>query len=85
MALYEVGALWRNRGKNGEEFFSGNISAKGKVLIFRNKNKSGARQPDFKVMQADGATPDRPAFSQPETRDIFPFDLGPDGQLPEVN
>jgi uncharacterized protein (DUF736 family) len=53
MSLKNVGALWRKRKTNGEEFLAGKVTATGGLLIFKNKRKHGPRDPDYIVTQAD--------------------------------
>jgi hypothetical protein len=54
MGLAKVGALWRKKKAGGEEFFAGEVNSPGSVLIFKNKRKSGPRDPDYIITQDDG-------------------------------
>ncbi len=70
MSLRKVGALWRKRKANGEEFFAGTVSVSGPILIFKNKRRKGQRDPDFIVTQpVDQDTP----------TEVIPFARGSGG------
>ena len=70
MALKEVGALWCKTTENGDDYFAGNVSEAGAVLIFKNKRRGGPKAPDFIVTQpVDQDTP----------TEVIPFARGSGG------
>ena len=47
----EIGALWKNEGRN-QTYLTGKVGAQ-KVVIFSNRNKNKANQPDFRVYKSE--------------------------------
>lgn len=59
----ELGALWSKKSNGGAEFMTGTINGV-KVVVFKNRNKTEDKHPDWHVLKAkpreEGAEP-RPA------------------------
>lgn len=48
--LVQLGALWRNEGKDGkDDYLSGSFGA-AQVFVFKNKFKKKDNEPDFRIM-----------------------------------
>lgn len=45
--LIEFTGLWVNESRNGEKYFSGNVSGRMKLLIFKSKHKETDKHPDY--------------------------------------
>lgn len=46
--LVQLGALWKNEGKDGGMYLSGNMGS-ATLFVFKNKWKKGDRDPDYRV------------------------------------
>ena len=47
--LIKIGGLWKNKDKNGNDFFSGNFTYGTKLLVMSNTFKEKDNEPDFIV------------------------------------
>lgn len=47
-----LGGVWANRDKNGQIYFSGYLG-NAKLFLFKNKNKTNDKQPDFYMQIAN--------------------------------
>tara|TARA_Y100001963_G_C6769301_1_gene443981 strand:- start:1053 stop:1298 length:246 start_codon:yes stop_codon:yes gene_type:complete len=47
----EIGALWKNEGRN-QTYLTGKVGDQ-KVVIFSNRNKNKDNQPDFRVYKSE--------------------------------
>lgn len=47
----EIGALWKNEGRN-QTYLTGKVGEQ-KVVIFSNRNKNKDNQPDFRVYKSE--------------------------------
>jgi uncharacterized protein (DUF736 family) len=47
----EIGALWKNEGRN-QTYLTGKVNEQ-KVVIFSNRNKNKDNQPDFRVYKSE--------------------------------
>jgi len=47
----EIGALWKNEGRN-QTYLTGKVGDQ-KVVVFSNKNKNKDNQPDFRVYKSE--------------------------------
>lgn len=47
-----LGGLWINESASGHKYMAGRLGLGGKVLIFRNKNKTNENQPDYHMFLA---------------------------------
>ena len=60
----EIGALWKNEGRN-QKYLAGHIkNADGteqKVVIFSNKNRSSDKAPHFRVYKSEEQKPQSPS------------------------
>lgn len=45
--LIKVGGLWKNKSKDGSEYFKGSLSKTCDMLIFPNKHKQSHNHPDY--------------------------------------
>lgn len=49
-----IGALWKNQGKNGKTYLSGNVEIDGRkipIIIFPNTyKKPGEKTPDYRIL-----------------------------------
>ena len=50
--MITICGLWKNTGKDGKEYFSGNIG-NAKILIFPNTKKTDDKHPDFNLCIAE--------------------------------
>ncbi len=50
--LLKMGGLWKNKDKNGNEYFSGDFTFGTKILIYKNGYKSSEKEPDYQVYLA---------------------------------
>ena len=53
----ELGALWKNQGRN-QTYLTGHMKLPGqdepvKVVVFSNRNKNKANQPDYRVYKSE--------------------------------
>lgn len=55
--------------KNGEKYMSGTLTGSSKLLIFKNKNKKGASDPDWVVCLA--TKEQKPSQPQPKQDDDY--------------
>ena len=62
--------LWENVSSKGEKYLSGSLGNM-KIMIFKNKNKSTEKQPDYRVVlfPVQRKEPEKPQ----ETEDRIPF------------
>lgn len=64
-AFIELTGLWLNESKSGEKYFSG-IAGKVKYMVFKNKNKKGEKEPDYRlVITQMEPKPEPPAQTAP--------------------
>ena len=47
--LIKVGGLWKNKDKNGNDYFSGNFTYGTKLLVMTNSYKDKDNDPDYMV------------------------------------
>ena len=47
--LIKVGGLWKNKDKNGNDYFSGNFTYGTKLLVMTNSYKDKENDPDYMV------------------------------------
>ena len=47
--LIKVGWLWKNKDKNGNDYFSGNFTYGTKLLVMTNSYKDKENDPDYMV------------------------------------
>ena len=47
--LLKLGGLWKNKDKNGNDYFSGNFTYGTKLLIMKNTFKEKNNEPDYNV------------------------------------
>ena len=47
--LIKVGGLWKNKDKNGYDYFSGNFTYGTKLLVMTNSYKDKENDPDYMV------------------------------------
>ena len=52
----EIGALWKNEGRN-QTYLTGKVADQ-KVVIFSNRNKNKDNQPDFRVYKSEPKSQD---------------------------
>ena len=45
--LIKVGGLWKNKDKNGNDYFSGNFTYGTKLLVMTNSYKDKDNDPDY--------------------------------------
>lgn len=69
-------ALWRNKSKNGTEFFTGKLGD-ARIIAFWNDRKTNENQPDLRIY-VDPTPPQTPKLSQPQpnpsiNEDDLPF------------
>mgnify|MGYP003148611609 CR=1 FL=1 len=50
--LLKLGGVWKNKDKNGNEYFSGNFTFGSKLLIMQNSYKEKNSEPDYIVYLA---------------------------------
>jgi len=50
--LLKVGGLWKNKDKNGNEYFSGDFTFGTKMLVYKNGFKKKENEPDYQVYLA---------------------------------
>lgn len=60
--MVKIAGLWKKQGANGE-FLVGPLSQTTSIMIFPNKNKNSANQPDFEVVIAEN----KPKAQAPKT------------------
>lgn len=41
--------LWARKDKNGVEYYVGKLTYTTKLMVFKNKNKSGSKDPDYYI------------------------------------
>ena len=69
--LVAIGALWKSKDKNGNEYFSGKMGD-ARLLVFSNK-KEKDNQPDFRVyVTTPQKREDSDEYNAPDDRDV-PF------------
>ena len=74
-----LGGLWKQRDKNGNEYFSGSLGFARMLIFPNNKKTGGSNQPDYNMMlvekQRDGDKPpdSKPPPPQPPADDDTPF------------
>lgn len=52
--LEKLGSLWKNKDKNGKDYFSGNIEGIGRIMIMQNGYKrDGRKDPDYIAYKAE--------------------------------
>ena len=47
--LVPIGGLWKNKHKNGNDYFSGNFTYQTKLLVMTNSFKDKENDPDYMV------------------------------------
>ena len=47
--LVKIGGLWKNKDKNGNDYFSGNFTYGTKMLVMTNTFKDKENAPDYMV------------------------------------
>ena len=47
--LEPIGGLWKNKDKNGNDYFSGNFTYQTKLLVMTNSFKDKENDPDYMV------------------------------------
>ena len=47
--LIKIGGLWKNKDKNGNDYFSGNFTYGTKLLVMSNTYKDKDNDPDYMV------------------------------------
>ena len=47
--LVKIGGLWKNKDKNGNDYFSGNFTYCTKMLVMSNTFKNKDNDPDYMV------------------------------------
>ena len=47
--LVKIGGLWKNKDKNGNDYFSGNFTYGTKMLVMSNTFKNKDNDPDYMV------------------------------------
>ena len=47
--LLKLGGLWKNKDKNGHDYFSGNFTYGTKLLILKNTFKEKNNEPDYNI------------------------------------
>ena len=47
--LEKIGGLWKNKDKNGNDYFSGNFTYGTKMLVMTNTFKDKENDPDYMV------------------------------------
>tara|TARA_Y100001951_G_C11158347_1_gene193297 strand:+ start:359 stop:547 length:189 start_codon:yes stop_codon:yes gene_type:complete len=47
--LVKIGGLWKNKDKNGNDYFSGNFTYGTKMLVMTNTFKDKENDPDYMV------------------------------------
>ena len=47
--LLKLGGLWKNKDKNGNDYFSGNFTYGTKLLILKNTFKEKNNEPDYNI------------------------------------
>lgn len=57
--VIKIAGLWKRTGQNGD-FLAGKLSDGVSILIFPNKKKQTANQPDFEVVIAQDKPKDQP-------------------------
>ena len=45
--LVPIGGLWKNKDKNGNDYFSGNFTYQTKLLVMTNSFKDKENDPDY--------------------------------------
>jgi uncharacterized protein (DUF736 family) len=53
--------LWKNTGKDGKTYLSGNLSGAARLLILPNTHKRGEKDPDYHVYVVPNEKRDKPA------------------------
>lgn len=53
--------LWKNTGKDGKTFLSGNLSGVARLLVLPNSHKRAETDPDYHVYVVPNEKRDRPA------------------------
>ncbi len=64
--MISMGGLWLKKSSSGKGFLVGNVGFNGKVLIFKNENKSSDNSPDYFMYFAPSdrqKTNDKPTVS----------------------
>jgi len=56
--MIQIGALWRGITKNGDEYFSGTLGNKARLVIFLNGYKKTDKHPDYLVYIAENKSLD---------------------------
>lgn len=64
-----LGGLWLNTSQNGNKYMSGRLGLGGKLLIFKNTNKTTDNQPDYMLYLAK--QPERAADGETDTEIEF--------------
>ncbi len=47
--LFKIGGLWKNKDKNGNDYFSGDFTFGTKVLVLKNTYKEKPSEPDYNI------------------------------------
>ena len=63
----EIGALWKNEGRN-QTYLTGKVGDQ-KVVIFSNKNKNKDNQPDFRVYKSEPKSKEAETVTEPEAQE----------------
>jgi hypothetical protein len=73
--LIMLTGLWKKESKDGKVFYSGRLGYGASLLLFRNDQKRGDRDPDLIVYVAKGNRKEKPEAesSQPEDESEAPF------------
>jgi len=44
-----LGGLWLSESKSGKKYFSGKLGLGGRILIFKNENRTADNQPEYNM------------------------------------
>jgi len=66
--MIEIAALWKNRTREGTEYFSGKING-ATLFVFENSKKTAPKQPDYRVYISEPRTCRRDTRARTETEE----------------
>ena len=80
----EIGALWKNEGRN-QKYLAGHVKmpdgSEQKVVIFSNKNRSSDKAPHFRVYKSEEQKEEEQGSSQSNLDDLSPDSNTEDSDL----
>lgn len=71
MECVRLTGLWRNIGKDGKPYLSGNLTGITRLMVFPNQNKRGEKDPDYLAW----VMPVEKKFAEPKEKSEDSFDF----------